>query len=227
MSKAPFDGKPVVEFSNGTDRRNFLRTAGLVGVGATLVAGGVSVAGASRVSASTSRAASQPEQSSDDIDILNYALTLEYLEADFYKTGLSHHLVTDRTLELVEPIAEHEQTHVDAIIELITTMGGTPVEKPTFVYPTLTFHNSIMFLRQAANFEELGVNAYHGQVSLISDPDVLGAAASIAGVESRHAAILATLNARRPFPDPLEEGKSMDEVVPEIERFIDDEEAGQ
>src|SRR5215471_16060354 len=95
-----FDGQPVVTFGKETDRRNFLKWAGLVGAGATFAAGGVAVAGSAAADAAAPSA-------SGDLGILNYALTLEYLEADFYGQGLHANLLHGRELELVTPIAAH------------------------------------------------------------------------------------------------------------------------
>lgn len=75
-------------------------------------------------------------------------------------------------------------------------------------------------MKTASTFEELGVTAYHGQVTEIQNPTILGAAASIAGVESRHAAILATMIGGKPFPAPVEGTKTMGEVLEAAKPFI-------
>lgn len=217
-----FDGKPVLEFSTGLQRRSFLKYAGLVGVGAGLVVGGGvfggGVAGAA-TTRSTGRAAAAAIDMSD-IDILNYALTLEYLEADFYATGLAAGLLSDRELELVTPIGDHEKQHVAAVTDAVNAFGGTPATKPKITYPAGVFDSRDSFLKNASVFEELGVTAYHGQVPLIKDADVLSSAASIAGVESRHAAVVAALIAGNPFPNPIEANASMDQVLATVKPFI-------
>lgn len=217
-----FDGKPVLEFSTGLQRRSFLKYAGLVGVGAGLVVGGGvfggGVAGAATTGASGRAAAAAIDMS--DIDILNYALTLEYLEADFYATGLAAGLLSDRELELVTPIGDHENQHVSAVTEAVKAFGGTPATKPKITYPAGVFDSRDSFLKNASVFEELGVTAYHGQVPLIKDADVLASAASIAGVESRHAAVVAALIAGNPFPNPIEANASMDQVLATVKPFI-------
>ncbi|MGH3502530.1 MAG: ferritin-like domain-containing protein [Nocardioidaceae bacterium] len=164
--------------------------------------------------------------------VLNFALTLEYLEADFYARGLRCGILSGRERALVEPIGDHEVQHVAGLKELIESMGADPVDKPAFRYPFLTFRSSSSFLRQARKFEELGVHAYHGQVPLISDPEVLAAAASIAGVESRHAAILDKLTWNDPFPAPIEKPYKKTRVLSEVDPYIVDagskrEEAGR
>lgn len=207
-NKEIFNGESVMSFDNDHDRRNFLKWAGIVGVGGTLA-----VAGFSRGSVSA-----QAEDS--DLEILNYALTLEYLEADFYTQGLKGGVLSGRELALVTPIRDHEEAHVAALTSTISDLGGTPVKSPKFKYPEGTFTEKAAFLETASVFEELGVTAYHGQVTLIKNPELLGAAAAIAGVESRHAAILADLTGGKPFPAPVEETATMKQVLKAATPFI-------
>ncbi|MGI8591005.1 MAG: ferritin-like domain-containing protein [Nakamurella sp.] len=206
-----FDGKPVLQFSSETNRRSFLKYAGLVGVGASFVAGGI---------LNAPYAAAAPAVAKGDLDILNYALTLEYLESDFYATGLAKGFLKDRELELITPIGDHEKQHVAAVSSTIKSLGGTAVSKPKITYPAGIFDSRDKFLATASMFEELGVKAYHGQVPLIMSGDVLGAAASIAGVESRHAAVIASLIGGDPFPNQIEMHASMAEVLAAVKPLI-------
>lgn len=209
----PFDGKPVMRFDNEPDRRNFLKWAGLIGAGGTLVAVGASLPGG------IGRSALAQTSPGTDIEILNYALTLEYLEADFYQRGLDAKVLSGRELELVAPIASHEASHVQAITAAVRELGGSPAAKPAFQYPEGTFARE-KFLATAKTFEELGVTAYHGQVTRVTNSKILAAAASIAGVESRHAAILEDLTGGQPFPAPVEAAKTMDEVLATAKPFL-------
>jgi rubrerythrin len=197
-----------MSFREESDRRRFLKGAALVGVGATFVA----------VTGRDPRAFAQG--STGDLEILNYALTLEYLEADFYTQGIDGGILSGRELELVTPIRDHEQQHVAALTQTVQDLGGTPAEMPMFMYPEGTFTDRTMFLEAASMFEELGVDAYHGQIANIESAEILGAAAAIAGVESRHAAILADLTGGNPFPAPFEDNKSMEEVLALAGNFI-------
>lgn len=212
-----FGGRPVVAFGRDVDRRNFLRWAGLVGVGAAFAVG----AGATPAFASTPGLAPLADASSTgDLGILNYALTLEYLEAEFYKQGLAANVLSGREMALITPIEAHEQAHVAAITATVKKLGGTPVAMPTIKFPDGTFGTRDMFLKTASTFEELGVSAYHGQVPLIMSGDVLGAAASIAGVESRHAAILAQLSGGTPLPNSFESPKPMSDVLTAVKPYL-------
>lgn len=214
--KEIFGGKPVLTFHEEHDRRSFLRNALLVGVGATYVATSVhDPLHFSRPGRATAATASKA-----DLDILNYALTLEYLESAFYTMGISSKILSGRELELITPIRDHEGEHVKAVSTTITGLGGKPVAKPGVQFPPDTFKDKAAFLKLASTFEELGVKAYHGQVPLIQSGDILKAAGSIAGVESRHAAILADLTGGNPFPAPVEAHLPMSAVLAAAGPFI-------
>lgn len=216
-----FDGKPVVQFNRETDRRSFLRWAGLVGVGAGFVLGGAAaVATPAFAQTPTPTPAAGADSSTGDLGILNYALTLEYLEAEFYKQGIAAGKLSGRELDLITPIEAHEQAHVQAITATVSKLGGTPVAMPKITFPDGTFDSRDKFLMTASTFEETGVSAYHGQVPLIMSGDVLGAAASIAGVESRHAAVIAALLGAKPLPNPFEQPKDMPTVLAAVKPFL-------
>lgn len=215
-----FDGKPVVEFRSEHDRRSFLRNAVLVGVGATYVAAAAGDPRSFFPSSAASAVGTRQGAATSDLDILNYALTLEYLEAGFYERGIAAGLLKGRELALVTPIRDHEQAHVQAVSDTIKGLGGKPVAKPKLTFPKGTFTDKAKFLATASTFEELGVKAYHGQVPLIESVDILGAAASIAGVESRHAAILADMTGGNPFPRPIEASLPMQAVLKAAMPFI-------
>lgn len=204
----PFHGHQVINFRDDHLRRNFLRAAAVIGVGSSMAA----------VTRQDRRASAEPAAS--DLEILNYALTLEHLEAEFYAQGIEGGVLSGRELELVEPIGEHEKEHVTALTQTIKDLGGTPIEKPEFVFPDGTFTDKMTFLTTASAFEELGVTAYHGQVAKVKDGDLLAAAASIAGVESRHAAVVADLLGEDPFPNAFEKSMTREQVLEAADKFI-------
>lgn len=132
-------------------------------------------------------------------NILNFALTLEYLEADFYATALATPgLIPDTARPIITAIANHEAAHVRFIAGAITSAGGTPIAKPTFDFTggsgtgngplgaALTDYRAFLALAQV--LEDLGVRAYKGQAAnLIGTGAVLTAALNIHSVEARHA----------------------------------------
>ena len=135
---------------------------------------------------------------SSDIDILNFALTLEYLEADFYKVkGKSVHLSGDAKA-LAATFGDEEAEHVMALTKAIMGAGGTPVKKPKFAFPVSAEKS---FLKLAYVLENTGVGAYNGAAPSISSKALLAAAGSIVQVEARHAASIALLTGGQITPN--------------------------
>ncbi len=127
---------------------------------------------------------------SGDLDILNFALTLEYLETDFYAHKAKTVGLSGEAKSLAALIAGHEQQHVDALVKAIKGAGGTPVKKPTFAFPV---SDQTSFLKLAYVLENTGVGAYNGAGPSLKTPAYLAAAGSIVQVEARHAAAIALL----------------------------------
>lgn len=128
----------------------------------------------------------------DDIAVLNYALTLEYLESAFYKQGNAAKLVSGVEAQYLQQIGADEDAHVAAIAATIKKLGGTPVTAPKVDFGG-AFANRESFLKTSHVFENLGVSAYLGAAGFIKNKDVLQAAAGIFGVEARHAAVVGNL----------------------------------
>ncbi|RYD58369.1 MAG: ferritin-like domain-containing protein [Sphingobacteriales bacterium] len=132
-------------------------------------------------------------------DTLNFALTLEYLEAEFYTMAVSMSTFpTESAKNAFITIRDHENAHVNFLKTAITAANGTPVPKPKFDFsggkgsgtgPFATaFSNYSLLLTVAQAFEDTGVRAYKGQAgNLITNNDVLTAALNIHSVEARHA----------------------------------------
>ena len=132
-----------------------------------------------------------------DAEILNFALTLEYLEADFYnvkgrEVGLEGQAKSYATL-----FGEEESAHVAALLAAIKQLGGTPVKKPRFVFPA---SSESSFLALASVLENTGVGAYNGAAPSIQSKQVLAAAGSIVQIEARHAAAIDLLIGQSPTP---------------------------
>jgi hypothetical protein len=138
------------------------------------------------------------ETGGGDAEILNFALTLEYLEADFYnvkgkQVGLSGQAKSYATL-----FGEEEQDHVVALTAAIKQLGGTPVAKPTFVFPV---SSESTFLSLASVLENTGVGAYNGAAPSLKSKQVLASAGSIVQIEARHAAAIDLLIGMSPTPN--------------------------
>jgi hypothetical protein len=124
-----------------------------------------------------------------DVDILNFALTLEYLETAFYEKGTTVGL-SGQAKSLAKSFGEEEAAHVAALTKAIKASGGKPVKKPTFVFPV---KDQKSFLKLAYVLENTGVGAYNGAGPSLQSKALLAAAGSIVQIEARHAASIALL----------------------------------
>jgi rubrerythrin len=183
-----------------SSRKRFFKMLG--GAGAVsaatviLAACGDDDTSSSSASGGTTAATAEMDNTSD-LKILNYALTLEFLEADFYKQVIASGLVKDAKLaSIAKTFGDSEQEHVDALVATIKKLGGTPVDAPkTKFQPTLDKGLKAV-LETAATVENLGAAAYLGQAGNIKNKEVLAAALAIHSVEARHAAALNILVGR-------------------------------
>lgn len=136
-----------------------------------------------------------------DYDLLNFALSLEYLEADFYRAALKSAGLTGPLLELTRTVRDHENSHV----RFITNALGRRkyVGRPKFKFGALV-SNPTIFHQVAIKLEDTGVEAYSGAAPTVFSPTVLAAAASILTVEARHAAAFRQLAGLNPAPDDFD-----------------------
>jgi len=208
-------------------RRAFMGDAAKVGVGAAAL----SAAGAgSAMAEGDSESDSEPS----DVDILNYALTLEHLEYAFYDEFLANHSESEvensavaryfarptlrySTYQQIQDVRDHEQTHVEALSGTIEDLGGTPVEPANYEFPYETMEE---FVAIADRLEAVGVSAYAGAAPMIDNEEVLKAALSIHSVEAEHQTYFQLLHLQRPAPDAFNMARSMDQVLPIAKQFI-------
>ena len=156
-----------------------------------------------------------------DVDVLNYALTLEHLEAAFYREGLETFGEEDFDAGVFDNLAairDHEAAHVATLTATITELGGTPVEEQEYDFGY--GDDPAAFLGVAQALENTGVQAYDGAGQFLSDPGLLTAAGGIVAVEARHAAYLNELNDDLPFPAAFEMPLTPAEVLDIATPFI-------
>lgn len=188
----------MAEKVTGSSRGMFLRKAG-IGAGALIGSGAL-------VGAIPSFASAAPTRATSDVDILNFALTLEYLEAAFYNEALMKGALKGETAAFAKNVAAHENAHVAF---LKSALGAKAVAKPKFDFKGTTGKQAT-FQATAEVLEYTGVEAYLGQVGLITDKKILAAAGSILPVEAWHAAWIADIRRRgaKPSPAPYAFAKS-------------------
>ena len=172
----------------GEDRAEFLRKAAFGGA-AVLGAGGLLGLMPSIAEGATPKS---------DVAILNFALTLEYLEAEFYAGARKNAgIFKGDTRNFVDVVAKHEATHVAFLKK---ALGSAAVKKPTFDFKGTNNQNQKTFEATAQLLEDTGVAAYAGQVGNVKTKAILAAAASIHSVEARHAAWMRHLRQIAPAP---------------------------
>jgi hypothetical protein len=132
-----------------------------------------------------------------DAEILNFALTLEYLESDFYNVKGRQVGLSGTAKSYAKLFGEEEQDHVNALTTVIKQLGAAPVAKPTFVFPA---SSQSSFLTLASVLENTGVGAYNGAAPSLKSKQVLAAAGSIVQIEARHAAAIDLLIGKSPTP---------------------------
>ena len=193
----------------GTTREAFL-------IRATLAAG--ATYGAMSAAPFVTKALAQ--DSKGDIDILNYALTLEYLEAEFYTRGVAQVKgLSGAEMKLAKELRDNESEHVKALAATVKKLGGTPAKKPSLDFGP-AFANRASFLKTANVLEDAGVSAYNGAAPMIDSVDVLAAAGGIVQIEARHAALIRLARGKPPAPLPFDKPAEMDAILKKIMPFI-------
>jgi hypothetical protein len=213
LSVVDFDSdEAVAEAMAGLDgasttRGGLLRRAGTVA--------GIGAAAALLPSVASARNGGSKK---NDIKILNFALTLEYLEAAFYAEALRRGGFSGSVLNFAQVVAGHEATHVAT---LKSVLGSKAVKSPSFDFKGTTRKWST-FLRTSKVLEDTGVAAYQGQAPLIHQNAVLAPAGAILAVEARHAAWVRDLlyagKSVKPAPDAFSMPMSMSEVLSAVKK---------
>jgi hypothetical protein len=211
-SKVSLQGAP----QKGVGRRELLlRSAALFGAGAVLT--------------SSLSAQSAPT----DLSLLNYALTLENLEAAFYTQGLSQFSSVDfanstfiqnfglaiggDVYAYLSLIRDHETQHVRSLQDLVTGLGGAPAKPCTYNFGYKTVDD---FITVAALLENTGVMAYDGALSQITSASLKTSAATIATVEARHASYLNLLTGTSPFPASFDTAAASTAILAAAGKYI-------
>lgn len=197
-------------------RRKFLRSA--AAAGAAVVA-----------SPAADLAQAQDPRVVLDVAILNYLLRIQYVQAELYREGLSDFTTAARirqfdpyggqaTLNTLREFMDQENAQAAALRDLIVRLGGTPLPVCTVTFARFATAGDMM--RTAFAIENVGVSAYLGVVPLLRIPQVQTGVASIASVQSRHAAYIGVLNGESPAPAPADTPRSREEVLGLLDPFI-------
>jgi hypothetical protein len=180
----------LAEARGGLSRAGFLAAAG---------------AGALLALAPQARAAGLPRS---DVAVLNYALTLEYLQAAFYTESERSKALKGRAAVAAAQVGAVERAHVQAFRALL---GRRAIARPRFDFQGVT-EDPRSFLKTAVAFEDLAVEAYKGQAPRLRSKQVLAAALGIHTVEARHAAWMRHLYGIRPAASAFDDPRPKEEI---------------
>jgi rubrerythrin len=226
-SGAPTEEPALKELAEDpTSRKRFLSLVGGAGAAGALA---VFMAACgdddeSTSSSTQSGGSGMADRGSDkgDLEIVQYALTLEHLETDFYNAVIDSGVITDPALaETATLIRDSEQEHVDALTQVNKQLGGTGYKRPKTTFDSVLEGGPDMILETAATVENLGAAAYLGQAPRIKSKEILASALAIHTVEARHAAALNTVVGKTIVPDgAFAKPASMSEVLPQVQPFL-------
>jgi hypothetical protein len=159
------------------------------------------------------------QEATGDIAILNFALTLEHVEARFYDDARAGVSLDGGANNLIEELASNEAQHVTALTNVIRELRAGPVPAPEVDFGS-AFRGQRNFLRLAQIFEDTGVAAFNGLAPEVASTEVLSALASIVQVEGRHAALVRQMQGEKPAPKAFDDTLSEAQVRERIEPFL-------
>lgn len=192
------------------ERKKFLTMAGRrmgAGAAATSLSAFIAACGGS----------SSSKGAKGDLRIVNYALTLEYLESEFYAEVIRHKLFHAKPLSIIRQFSAEEHEHVKALHKLAEGLGK-PAHRPKGKFPV---KNAAQVTKLAGVVENLGAAAYLGQAGRIHSKEILAAALSIHSIEARHAATINLLLKKSPTPNgAFAKPASRSKVLKAVKPFI-------
>jgi len=196
----------------GHSRRTFIKGAAATGLMAIAMS-------STNHSAKAASFAKANLQDLTDADILNFALLLEHLEAEFYKGAVDSGVLSDYSLGILTRVRDDEIAHVEFLTTALKAAGmaeGDLSSVDAINTDAFDYSSEAAILEVAEALEETGVGAYTGAAALLDSKDFLAAAGSIEQVEARHHGALRWLNDKNPSPD-RENALGIVLTIPEVQ----------
>ncbi len=196
----------------GHTRRTFIKGAAATGLMAI-------VAGSASPSADAASFAKANLQDLTDADILNFALLLEHLEAEFYKGAVDSGVLTDYSVGIITTLRDNEVVHVEFLTKALLAAGMAEEDLSSadmINTDAFDYSSEAAILEVSEVLEETGVGAYTGAAALLDSKDFLAAAGSIEQIEARHHGAIRFLNDKNPSPD-AENALGIVLTIPEVQ----------
>jgi hypothetical protein len=208
-------GKGMGSAAAATGLAAFIAACGGSSSSSSTAAGTSSSAAASGTG--TTMAVASTSASTSDLAIVNYALTLEYLESQFYAKVIKSGLFHGKNLSIIKSFGAEETQHVVALKKVAMSMG-TPAKEPMGKFP---IQSASQVTKLAGAVENLGAAAYLGQAGNIKSKEILAAALAIHTIEARHAATINLVLMKSPTPDgAFAKPMTMAQVLKVVTPFI-------
>jgi rubrerythrin len=152
-----------------------------------------------------------------DLKIIEFALSLEQIEAAFYEAGLAQGGLTGDVQKLATEFGAHEAEHATALEKLLTQLGSKPAPAPKTKFPV---NDQASFVQLAVALEDTGIAAYNGAAPLLATPDLLAALGGIVQVEARHSGALRMLAGMDPAPAAFDKPLAPGEVSARVQKYV-------
>jgi hypothetical protein len=212
----------IEALDEGDNRRAFLKKAGIGGalmLGSGAMFAALAPAGASAAKSGDGRPPAKFGKG--DVGILNYALTLEHLEAGFYNEATKRNIArTPESQAFLKQVTADENAHVAFFSK---ALGSQAVAAPKLDFGS-SFQSEASWLKVSMALENTGVAAFAGQALNIASPANVAAAVSVMTVEARHASVVGLLN--KPTPSNISPNGAFDKPMTAAEVLKVVEETG-
>jgi hypothetical protein len=155
----------------------------------------------------------------NDLDILNFSLTYEFLEFAQYQAVANANLLSGTEAQYLARFIANESEHIRLLRAAITQLGGTPVQPlPAYNLPRIASRNdAVMAL---GLFCDNGAGAYLGAAPLIQSRDILLTGVNFHNIEAEQAATWRSLAGMQPAPFTVARGLTPDQVVTIITPYL-------
>ena len=155
----------------------------------------------------------------DDLDLLNFLLGVEYVQAALYRDALQDVPdLSEDTERLARELRDHEIAHVDGLRATIADAGGRPDERPRIAFGK-ELRSDASFLKLANTLEDTAVSAYNGAIPQLESKEFVAAVASIVQVEARHSALVRDARDKPPAPLAFDKDSSRQDVRTNIRPY--------
>ena len=154
----------------------------------------------------------------DDVELMRYLLSLEYVQSGLYRDGLKEVSLSDDVRRLAEELRDEEVQHVDALRATIDEAGGEPPERLPLEFGS-ALRSEASFLKLANSLEDIAVSAYNGAAPRLQSREFLAVFASLAQIEARHSALVRLVRGKPPAPLAFDKASNRQDVRTKIREY--------